>query len=306
MKLTALSRYNKDEDTRFGDCILIKDNATMVIYDCGHERHAEEVESILKQNANIDQVHIVISHNDSDHTDGISELMEYLKDADYSVTLYTSLYLKDTEQIMEILNDDRRTEKATKEHILEMFNNICEIVKKALEYEFVVKNAEIDTQLPSGKIVGPTVDEFAAVVAKAIETGKSGARIDGETVMNAASVQLKMTLENNKDVLLCGDATPEYLHKLDNYDIIQLPHHGKLDSAQKIFEALTDAYSKEFLISDNTGSGETSGGSDELVEYMKKEKFSSAYNTKDGVVNIPKKALTNAGRREVKLGAMVS
>lgn len=81
--------------------------------------------------------------------------MEYLKDSDYSVTLYTSLYLKDTKQIMEILNDDRRTAKATKEHILEMFNNIRDIVKKALEYKFVVKNAEIDTQLPCGRIVGP-------------------------------------------------------------------------------------------------------------------------------------------------------
>ena len=62
-----------------------------------------------------------------------------------------------------------------------------------------------------------------------------------------------------------------------------------------------------FLISDNTGSGATSGGSDNLVEYMKEEKFSPVYNTKRGVVNIPQKSVAvNGGRREVKLGDMAS
>ena len=64
-----------------------------------------------------------------------------------------------------------------------------------------------------------------------------------------------------------------YRNFLDKYDLIQLPHHGKLESAQKIFDALEDSYIKEFLVSDNTGSGATSGGSDKLIEYMKTEKM---------------------------------
>ena len=59
----------------------------------------------------------------------------------------------------------------------------------------------------SGSIVGPTEDEFAEVVAQAIEDAKT-TKIDGETVMNAASVQLKYKLDNAEIVLLCGDASP--------------------------------------------------------------------------------------------------
>ena len=55
-----------------------------------------------------------------------------------------------------------------------------------------------------------------------------------------------------------------------------------------IFDSLEDPYCKEFLISDNTGSGYNSGGSDKLVKKMKQEKFTPAYNTKEGVVELPK------------------
>ena len=41
---------------------------------------------------------------------------------------------------------------------------------------------------------------------------------------------------------------------------------------KKIFEALEDSHSKEYLISDNTGSGETSGGSDDTVECCNSDK----------------------------------
>ena len=111
-------------------------------------------------------------------------------------------------------------------------------------------------------IVGPTEDEFSEVVAKAIEDGEVS-HIEGETVMNSASVQLKYTLDGQQTVILCGDASPSYLHNLDIYQVIQLPHHGKLDNAEEIFNNLKSPYSKQFLVSDNTGSGETSGGSDE-------------------------------------------
>lgn len=288
MKLEALSHYDGDMDTRFGDCILLHDSSSLIVYDCGHERHAEEVESFLQKNRLIRQVHIVVSHNDSDHTDGIISLMDYLYINGYTVTLYTSLYLRSTKTVMDILDDGRRTPKATREHILQIFDKICDIVLKAEEYEFDVKNAIVNTAVSVGVVVGPKEEEFVGVVATAIEAENAGARISGETVMNAASVQLKVKLDNAQNVLLCGDATPEYLHNLKNYHIIQLPHHGKLDNAQKIFEELDDdQYDKVYLVSDNTGSGATSGGSDNLVKYMEEENFTPAKNTKIGAVYLP-------------------
>lgn len=306
MKLKALSHYNGDMDTRFGDCILLYDSASLVIYDCGHVQHADEVEKFLCKNTLISNVYIVISHNDSDHTDGVNHLMEYLHSNRYDVTVYSSLYLKSARKVLELLDDGRRTLPATKQHILETFDNIKGIVEKAQAYGFLIENATIGTKVLSGSIVGPTEDEFAAVVAQAIEDDKV-TKIDGETVMNAASVQLKYKLENAETVLLCGDASPAYLHHLDNYDLIQLPHHGKLDNAMAIFDALKDSYSKNYLISDNTGSGATSGGSDKLVEYMKNEHYSPALNTKNSVVSIPKSTYgcnTNNRSQGVKLGEM--
>lgn len=207
MKLQALSHYDDDMDTRYGDCIMLLDDTSLIVYDCGHQRHADEVEAYLEKHLVIKDVHIVISHNDSDHINGISALMEYLYENNYTVTLYTSLYLKATKEIMDILDDNRRKENTTREHILELFNNIKDIVEKAEEYEFTVKNAEVDTKVSTGKIVGPTVDEFAAVVAEAIEKQSAGAKIDDETVMNAASVQLNIKIDDASEVLLCGDAS---------------------------------------------------------------------------------------------------
>ena len=49
MKLKALSNYDGDKSTRFGDCILIYDLTSMIVYDCGHGKHAEYVESFLQK-----------------------------------------------------------------------------------------------------------------------------------------------------------------------------------------------------------------------------------------------------------------
>lgn len=306
MKLKALSHYDNDKDTRYGDCILLYDNTSLIIYDCGHTRHAQEVEKILEANSLISQVHIVVSHNDSDHTNGVIELLEYLYNEQYMVTVYSSLYLKSARKVLDVLDDERRTLPATKKHILEKFDNIKEIVEKAQEYGFTVKDAAVNTKVVTGTIAGPTEDEFVEVVAQAIEDD-SVTKIEGETVMNAASVQLKCELDGAQTILLCGDASPSYLHNLDNYEIIQLPHHGKLDDAQRIFEELKDSYSKTYLVSDNTGSGATSGGSDKLVEYMQEEYYTPALNTRNGMVDIPKKGFANISVSKpqgVKLGEM--
>lgn len=79
MKLKALSNYDGDKSTRFGDCILIYDLTSMIVYDCGHGKHAEYVESFLQKNATITSVSIVVSHNDSDHTNGVCSLLEWLR-----------------------------------------------------------------------------------------------------------------------------------------------------------------------------------------------------------------------------------
>ena len=221
-----------------------------------------------------------------------------------SSDLYTALYLKSARKILKQFENKNRKLEPTKQHILETFDHIKEIVEKATDLGFKTENAVIDTEFCGCSIVGPTEDEFSEVVAKAIEDGEVS-HIEGETVMNAASIQVKCTLNGSQTILLCGDATPSYLHDLDQYDIIQLPHHGKLDSAKEIFDKLKDPYSKQFFISDNTGSAATSGGSDDLVTYMKQEKFSPAHNTQNGVVNLPKTLASSFNvSKGVRLGAV--
>ena len=287
MKLKALSHYNGDTDTRFGDCIMISNSTQLIVYDCGHDNHAEAVGDFLRNNISIKEVYIVVSHNDSDHTDGIIPLMDYLASEGYETTLYTSLYLKHASEVERLLDDGRRNKKSICDHILEIFSNIAEIVERAQEYGFSVKNAIKGVTLATAEIVGPLENEFVEVVAKAIEEDGTGT-INGETVMNAASVQLKFTLDNQNRVLICGDASPQYLKNLNSYDVIQFPHHGQYNDGVKILDYLGDeSYSKEFLISDNTGSGKTSGGSSELVDHMKEENYKAAYNTLNGVVSLP-------------------
>ena len=306
MKLRALSHYGTDTDTRFGDCILLYDATTLVVYDCGHNDHAKTVEDFLKASTFISTVYIVVSHNDSDHTAGIIGLLEYLSENKYDVTVYSSLYLKSARTVLKQFDDGRRKLDATKEHILSTFDKIKDIVKKAEELGFGVENAIANATFAGCRIVGPTEEEFSEVVAKAIKDGEVS-HIEGETVMNAASVQLKCTLDGQQNILLCGDASPSYLHNLDNYQLIQLPHHGKLDSATEIFKKLRDPYTKQFLVSDNTGSGATSGGSDALVDYMRDEYMTPAHNTRNGIVNLPKSRIGgSAGNnmRGVKLSEM--
>lgn len=294
MKFKALSHYNRDMDTRYGDCILLYDANSLIVYDCGHNQHSETVKSFLESNPLITHIHIVISHNDSDHTNGVIDLMDYLYDNKYNTSIYSSLYLKHTQKVLDLLDDGRRNKSATNEHILDIFDNIAKIIDKATEYSFEIIDATVDTYVSSAKIVGPTEDEFAEVVAQAIKDN-TVTHIEGETVMNAASVQLKCTLDDEKNILLCGDASPSYLHELNSYDIIQLPHHGQLNDAQTIFDKLNDPYSKTFFISDNTGSAENSGGSVKLKSYMKEEHYKAALNTQDGVIELPSKSLNVNG-----------
>lgn len=306
MKFKALSHYDGDTDTRFGDCILLHDGRSLVVYDCGHERHTEEVERFLLAHPAISQVHIVVSHNDTDHTDGVCPLLEWLSsEGVYDVWVYTHQYLKYTDDILKKVADGRRNRERMKEALLEEFDNIRAIIETADRLEFEAVEALPDTSVGACEIVGPTVDEFTDVAAQAVDNcvgNQIGGSKEGETVMNAASIQLKCTLKNGERVLLCGDAAPLYLKDLDTYDIIQLPHHGQLDDAKAIFDDLRDPDTKTFFISDNTGSGKTSGGSDKLKGFMKEERFAEALNTQNGVVTLPKEKARST--RGVILGAL--
>lgn len=277
MKLKALSHYDGDVDTRFGDCILLYDSTSLIVYDCGHVNHTLAVETFLRSNLLISNIHVVISHNDSDHTNGVCDLLEWLhKQNRYTVNIYSHQYLKHVDAILDKIADKRRNRESLKQSLLSEFDNIKVIIETAQSLGFTANEAIPGTLVGSCTIVGPTVDEFTDVAAQAIDSRVGNNIGEGhaeETVMNAASVQLKCKLDNAETVLLCGDASPAYLHNLDNYEIIQLPHHGQLNDAKAIFEKLKDSYSTNYIISDNTGSGTTSGGSDKLIQYMKEENY---------------------------------
>lgn len=311
MKLKALSYYDGDKDTRFGDCILLYSNTTLVVYDCGHTRHAEEVEAFLRSRPSITQIHIVVSHNDSDHTNGVCDLLDWLHERSrYTVSVYTHQYLKHVDTILDKIDDGRRNRESLKKSLLAEFDNIKLIIETAQKHNFSVIEALKGTLVGNCTIAGPTIDEFTDVAAQAVDSRESNNIGEGhaeETVMNAASVQLNCKLDSADAILLCGDASPDYLHTLESYDIIQLPHHGQLDDAIAVFGKLKDSDTKTYLISDNTGSGVASGGSDKLVQYMEDEYYDAALNTKNGIVEIPKNgfiSVTNNKMQEkgVRLG----
>lgn len=311
MKLKALSHYDGDMDTRFGDCILLYDNLSLVVYDCGHTKHAEAIEKLLKDFQSISFVYIVVSHNDSDHTNGICDLLKWLYDQKkYTVSVYSHQYLKHVDAILDKINDKRRNRESLKKSLLDEFDNIKTIINTARQFGFSRIEALNETKIGNCTVTGPTVSQFIEVAAQAIDSRCSNNIGEGdaeESVMNAASIQIKCKLDNNQTVLLCGDASPEYMDNLDNYDIIQLPHHGQLDDAKAIFRMLSDPYSKNFLVSDNTGSNASSGGSIKLKKYMTDECFQSAFNTQNGVVYIPKNGFESSyisKPQGVKLGEM--
>lgn len=304
MKLNALSNYNGDKDTRFGDCIVLYDNYSMIIYDCGHTKHFEKVKELLYSYTTITNICIIISHNDSDHTSGVVDLLGWLNDFDkYTVQIYSHQYLKHVDEILNKIDDGRRNRESLKKSLLEEFDNIKTIIETALDYGFEAIEALKGIKFHGCEIVGPTKEEFVEVAAKAVDNRESNTIGTGEaeeTVMNAASVQLKCILDDTQSIILCGDASPDYLFNLEDYDIIQLPHHGQLESAKSIFEKIEDSYSKKYLVSDNTGSGKTSGGSDDLIAYMKDEKYTEAYNTKNGIIELPRNVNSDTNRSNMQ------
>ena len=73
-KFLSAKNYN-DPSKNNGDCILVDNGKELVVYDCGCEEHAERVFKYMRSHG-YRQAKVVLSHNDSDHFDGIPYLIE--------------------------------------------------------------------------------------------------------------------------------------------------------------------------------------------------------------------------------------
>ena len=75
LEIKVLAPKERKNNIDYGDCIIINDNGKVIVYDCGSEELAEQVLCYLKEK-NIDKVDLVLSHNDSDHFNGIPKLVD--------------------------------------------------------------------------------------------------------------------------------------------------------------------------------------------------------------------------------------
>ena len=252
IKILSIKGYENKEQNK-GDCIIIDTGQQLVIYDCGCEEHAKQVEKYMEEHR-FDKVHIILSHNDADHFTGI----EYLINKDKVSSITTTLLLKHLDDILNELDDGRRTKHALIKQIKENFDNIASLTGNNLN-DALDRDWTID---PCVNFVGPSYDYLIEAVAKFLDNSESD-NINMETIVNAISVQVEVIIGNHK-LLLTGDASFEAIKdKIREYDAIQLPHHGKYNQAIKIFEENKGRKDVIYLVSDNTGN--TNGGSDELM-----------------------------------------
>ncbi len=252
MKVIFLSSQGyKDSGENKGDCILIDTNSELVIYDCGCEEHANRVIDYMDKH-HYSKAKLVLSHNDADHFDGIPYLIEAGKISD----VYTLLLLKYKDDLLEKINDKRITRDSLTRRISEIFANIYSLSGKV-----VLKDIFSDTFICNGiSIIGPDKEYALDAVAKRIDN-RQGDTIDKETVVNAVSTQVKVIV-GTKNLLLCGDSSYEAIkNKLSGFSLIQLPHHGKKEQADRIFEQ-KGSVGITYYVSDNTGN--SNGGSDDL------------------------------------------
>ena len=254
MKITFLSANNyADPAKNNGDCILVDNGTELVIFDCGCEEHAKRAEQYMKDNG-YKSAKIVLSHNDSDHFDGIP----YLIDQGLITDVYTLLLLKYKDELLDLINDKRRTRESIAKSIEEIYNNIYSLSGKVnLRDIFTDTFVAADVSIP-----GPDKDYALSAVAKNIDSRQSDS-IDKETIVNAVSTQLSVHVSWAKDLLLTGDSSFKAIEEnLKAHSIIQLPHHGKLEQAEAIFDVKDN--NTIYYVSDNTGN--SNGGSDDLMK----------------------------------------
>ena len=169
----------------------------------------------------------------------------------------TVLLLKYVDEILDIIDDGRKNRESLKKQIKEAYDNIYALsgnnLKDAFEYIDIANGI---------KISGPGKEYILNAAAQGLDT-TVGDTIDSSTITNATSIHVEISIENKK-ILLTGDASFESVMKedLEEFQVIQLPHHGNADIGEKIFEETKDDLNKTYIISDNTGN--SNGGSDKL------------------------------------------
>ena len=261
------SRNYNDPSKNCGDCILIDTSSELIIFDCGCEDQAKQVEDYMIDH-NYSTAKIVLSHNDADHFDGIP----YLVDKGLISEVYTLLLLKYKDDLLDLIDDGRRNRNSIAKSIEEIYDNIYSLSGKV-----TLKDIFTDTTVTSDIIIpGPDKDYSLNAIAKNIDSRESD-HIDKETIVNAVSTQLSVTFAQNKKLLLTGDSSFKAIEDtIKTHSAIQLPHHGKLDQAEDIFSVKDN--NTIYYVSDNTGN--SNGGSDKLRE--KYPRGHVLYNTLNG------------------------
>lgn len=293
IKVLSDTGYKESGSANYGDCFLIDNGTELVIYDCGSMEHAEVVKSYMDKNG-YDKAVLILSHNDADHFDGVNSLLEEERIS----AIRTVLLFKHLDDIEKALDDKRKNKHSIRNKIAELYDNIASLSGENLEDIYDKQGKLLTGEVITGvKTIGPDYSYLIDAVAKHLNN-QEGDTIDGETIVNATSVQVEVVIGDHK-LLLCGDSNFEAIkEKLEDFDVIQLPHHGKKDQAEQIFDAKVEEPQTVYVVSDNTGN--TNGGSDHLDERWAKGHI--IWNTrKDGTFTISKltldKVYTGTGRK---------
>lgn len=186
--------------------------------------------------------------------------MPHLIEAGVISRVYTLLLLKYKKELLELIGDGRITEDSLTRKIQEKYENIYSLSGKV----DLVDALTLPSVCMGVKLVGPEKNAALSAVAKFLDN-REGDTIDGETIYNAICFQARITMDDGKHMLLCGDSAFSMVEpNLKSASHIQLPHHGKYEIAEKIFEHKDNAkhIGTKYYVSDNTGS--TNGGSDTL------------------------------------------
>jgi len=277
VKVLGTTGYTGKRNGQYGDCFILYNEAKkkIVVYDCGSEQHAEKVIELMNSKG-ITKTDIILSHNDLDHFEGIPKLIEEKKVG----KIFTTLLLKYVDDILEKLDDDRRTREATKKRILELYDNIATL--SGCDLKDIYEDSD---ELPDGlSCIGPDFDTMITAVSKAVKKDDTSVTIDNETVVNSTSLQISVPVQGGKKLLLLGDTSVSNVTcSLKEYRYVHLPHHGKLASAEAIFDKIDtedDGNSgiHTYIVSDNTGT--TNGGSDDLMKSTLLIKGKNIRNTK--------------------------
>lgn len=253
MKVIVLSSQQcENKGKNNGDCFIVDNGKELVVYDCGSEDYAKYVMEYMQENGYV-TTKIVLSHNDADHFDGIPTLVENGKVSQIT----TVLLLKHLEDLLDIIDDGRKKRNSLREQVKREYSNIASLsgcnLQDALEFKEIAEGI---------KVIGPSKDYILNAAAKGLDTTE-GDTIDGDTITNATSIHVSVDISGKK-MLLTGDSTQEsvFEENLNEYAVIQLPHHGKKETGEAIMGKLKNVVEEVYVVSDNTG--DSNGGSDDL------------------------------------------